>query len=132
MFLVEWALGSLNCCSPDILTRQDFFTPASEAGAASSGSLTLEAFSNNILRVRVVPLSKARTRQRTRYRSEENSVKLLEQPKNPDGSRTVTWGTHKIQVQEGPLRLTITDTAGKVWQGDSFRLAWRFCALPAW
>src|SRR5580692_8599314 len=91
-----------------------FFAPASEAGAAN-GSLTLVAFSNNILRVRVVPLSKLGPASELGI-VPRDSVKLLEQPKNPDGSRTVTWGTHKIQVQEGPLRLTITDAAGKVCQ----------------
>ena len=63
-----------------------FFAPASEAGAAN-GSLTLEAFSNNILRVRVVPLSKLGPASELGI-VPRDSVKLLEQPKNPDGSRT--------------------------------------------
>ena len=87
-------------------------TPASEAGAAN-GSLTLVAFSDKILRVRVVPLSKLGPASELGIVPRESAA-LLDQPKNPDGSRTVKWGPHKVQVQEGPLRLTITDAAGKV------------------
>jgi alpha-glucosidase (family GH31 glycosyl hydrolase) len=89
-------------------------TPASEAGAAN-GSLTLVAFSDRILRVRVVPLSKLGPASELGIVPRE-TAKLLDQPKNADGSRTVIWGTHKIQIQEGPLRLTITDAGGKVCQ----------------
>ena len=98
------------------ISAAGFFAPipASEAGAAN-GSLTLVAFSSKILRVRVVPLSKLGPASELGIVPRE-STELLDQPKNPDGSRTVKWGAHTIQVQEGPLRLAITDAAGKMCQ----------------
>jgi len=65
-------------------TQRGFLHPHLLLRQAPNGSLTLEAFSNNILRVRVVPLSKLGLPANS-YRSERLS-EVAGATKNPDGS----------------------------------------------